>query len=196
MNTDPFERHIERRARAERLIEAAEQRISAPKRARVEEILSRMPARNYKSVLDRFRKVLAEKLGPELLTWLPPSHLFDQSEVVRERERLVMSCANGMCLDVEIAKLELVEHDVGYSRAVIIEGTRKPLAAVITASAADAYETLTGKPVTRISKMVKGKGGLQEAGEFAKVLDELFGVFDVNASGAAQVKLWQSRQIP
>jgi hypothetical protein len=61
-----------------------------------------------------------------------------------------------------------------------------------TEGAADWYWILTGKAVTRL-KGVNGKHGLQETGDFAKFLGQVFDVFGIHASTAAQVKMWNDR---
>jgi hypothetical protein len=103
-----------------------------------------------------------------------------------------------ICFQVELARQELAENRelLPEWRANIRLDARKPLAGVITDDVAHWFWTLTGKAVTRVSKGVDGKFGLQETGEFAKFLGEVFEAFGIQASTAAQVKMWKDRVDP
>jgi hypothetical protein len=68
-------------------------------------------------------------------------------------------------------------------------GHRKPRAWITTQISAEAYEVLTGLPVTRVSKKVAYKKGKQETGRFAEFLGEVFGILGIKASPAGQVAL-------
>jgi hypothetical protein len=71
---------------------------------------------------------------------------------------------------------------------------RKPVAAEITEAVAEAFR-YAGLPVTRVSKVVEGKKGLQEVGEFARCLEAVFRVLEVDASPAGQVRLLKKRVV-
>jgi hypothetical protein len=72
---------------------------------------------------------------------------------------------------------------------------RKPIAAEVTDAVVGAYRFVTRLPVTRVSKVVEGKRGLQEVGQFAQLLEAVFRALDVHASPAGQVKLLKRRAI-
>jgi hypothetical protein len=67
-------------------------------------------------------------------------------------------------------------------------GPRKPLAALVTCIAASTF-TLLGLPITRVSKVRAGRKGQLETGLFAQFLDEVFRIFEIDASPAGQIKL-------
>ena len=110
----------------------------------------------------------------------------------------ISNAAWKICFSVELARQEIAERKdlLPEWRANIRPDARKPLAGVATDAAAEWYWTLTGKPVTRVSKNVECKYGLQETGEFAKFLGEVFTVLGIRASTAAQVKMWKDRLNP
>jgi hypothetical protein len=74
--------------------------------------------------------------------------------------------------------------------AATIQNSRKPLAYVVTAWVVKYFMLVVENAPTRVSKPVPGKGGLQETGEFAKFLDEIFAIFNIKASGAGQAKIY------
>ena len=111
---------------------------------------------------------------------------------------LVSQAARKICFEIELARQEMAERPelLSERRARIRPDARKPLAGVATDAAADWFWILTGKAVTRVSKGMDGKRGLQETGEFAKFLREVFDAFGIEASTAAQVKMWKTRVDP
>lgn len=77
---------------------------------------------------------------------------------------------------------------------------RKPEAFIITHTAGDVYVHITGNAVRRRSKAIAGMLGLQEDGDFAHFLTEVFTVLGIKARAAGQVKMlmatdsdWQPR---
>jgi hypothetical protein len=96
-----------------------------------------------------------------------------------ESERHLLSqAAWKICFAVELARQETDERPelLPEWRAETRPDARKPFAAAATNEAADWFWILTGKPVTRVSKKVDGLCGLQETGEFASFLAQLFNV--------------------
>jgi hypothetical protein len=126
------------------------------------------------------------ELVKEVLTRLP----------LRDSERhLVGQAARKICFALELARQEIAEKPelLPEWRAQTRPDARKPWAAAVTEVAADWFFILTGKAVTRVSKKVDRLDGLQETGEFASFLAEVFGVLGIQASMAGQAKTWKSR---
>lgn len=66
----------------------------------------------------------------------------------------------------------------------------------LTVYAAACFEQLTGKSITRTSKLVPinaHEDGPQEGGEFHEFLAEVFKLFDVDAKAAGQIKLFTEK---
>ena len=62
----------------------------------------------------------------------------------------------------------------------------KPTAWVTTLMCFVGWQLLTGRAPTRITKRVEGRKGVQETGEFAEFLAEVFGILGIKASAAGQ----------
>lgn len=107
---------------------------------------------------------------------------------------LVSQAAWQICFAIELARQEIAERPelLPEWRARTRPDARKPLAAAVTEAAADWFWILARKAVTRVSKNVDGKHGLQETGEFARFLGEVFNVLGIQASTAGQVKSWKN----
>ena len=118
--------------------------------------------------------------------------------LLKSGQHQISDAAWKICFAIELAREELVEQQelLPEWRANIRRDARKPIAGAATDAFADWYWTLTGKAVTRVSKDVDGRLGLQETGEFAKFLGEVFEVFGIQASTAGQVKTWKNRVDP
>jgi len=109
--------------------------------------------------------------------------------------REVSNAAWKICFEVELARQEIAERSelLPEWRTHIGRDSRKPLARAAVNATADWYWILTGKPVTRVSKNVDGKHGLQETSDLAKFLGEVFDVFSIKASPAGQIKTWKNK---
>ncbi|MGA8690176.1 MAG: hypothetical protein WB662_09800 [Methyloceanibacter sp.] len=91
-----------------------------------------------------------------------------------------------------IAREEMAHREnLWWELASIKERDRKPVAAVTTDVAAAVFKTLTGLPVTRVSKVKKGRRGQQETGQFAQFLDEILRILEIDAKPAGQIKLYK-----
>ena len=86
-----------------------------------------------------------------------------------------------------IAREEMAHREnLWWELASIKERDRKPVAAVTTDVAAAVFKTLTGLPVTRVSKVKKGRRGQQETGQFAQFLDEILRILEIDANVMAE----------
>ena len=84
-----------------------------------------------------------------------------------------------------------------FARAVCLEaqvknqlyGRYKPTAWAITVLIYWAYDLLTDEKPTRLIKEVEGRRGSQDVSECALLLDEIFAIFGIKASGAGQLRM-------
>ena len=67
----------------------------------------------------------------------------------------------------------------------------KPAAGVTTIICFAAWQLLTGRAPTRVTKRVEGLHGMKEAGGFAAFLTEVFNVLGIKASAAGQIRAMQ-----
>jgi hypothetical protein len=112
----------------------------------------------------------------------------------KERRRLPDSPLHPIFIVQELRELVNV---AGWARGAVSKTPNsktmhtKHGARELTRYAADMFERLTGRPVTRTSKLVPinaHQRGPKEDGEFQRFLAEVFKLFDVDAKAAGQIK--------
>ena len=91
--------------------------------------------------------------------------------------------------------LDGMAHGIYYvgtdERSARIRNKYKPTAWLTTLMCFAGWQLLTGRPPTRIQKRVEGRMGLQECGEFAAFLAEVFDILGIKARAAGQIRTMQ-----
>jgi hypothetical protein len=196
---DPFDRHFARCAAFETRVGTARNRLDDVCVATIKAALEKLPCAFYRGSFLEFETALLQHFEEDsaIAKWMHSIPDPQRPEQLAERARLIDDEARRICLGTEMARLQVQDEDVGELWSYVPErATRKPLAAAATDLAANAFRDITGKPPTRVSKKVSERNGLQETGKFAEFLKDIFAALGITASAAAQVKLWQARQIP